>query len=524
MSRPRTVGRAAVDMGVATAVSRVFGLVRVLVIVAVLGTTFLGNTFQASNSISNVLFDLLAEGALSAVLVPTFVDLFRHGRDDEAERLAGGLLGAALVVLGAISLLSIVFAPELARAVTAGNRDAHIAAQQRHLATFLLRFFVPQVLLYAYGAVATGVLYARRRFVVTAVAPIGSTIVIVACLVVFRIQAGPRPGFALSGSERLLLAVAGTGGVLAFVGVLAGACRRTGFRLRPRWPAGDAAVRRVLRFSFWGVFLNAGEGMLMAAVLVIGNAVSGGVVAYQAAFVFFLAPYAVLSQPIHTAILPEISGEAARGDLDAFAESVRRGLDSMALLVVPAAVSYLVFAMPIMKVVAFGASARSGVPLLAAGVAALGVGLYAYGAFLLLARAYYALGDSRWPAIVAIISAAIGVVVMAAGAAATHGAAKVAALGIGHSVAYLLGAVALGVGLARRTGHSLVPRQLGRAVAVSGGIGALAWLAMRVISPDGRAETLGVLIVVGGAAAAAYIAVLRVSGARLSLRATSGPA
>jgi putative peptidoglycan lipid II flippase len=259
-------------------------------------------------------------------------------------------------------------------------------------------------------------------------------------------------------------------------------------------------------------------------VLVIGNAVSGGVVAYQAAFVFFLAPYAVLAQPIHTAILPEISGEAARGELEAFAESVRRGLDSMALLVVPAAVAYLVFAAPIMKVVAFGASAGSGVPLLAAGVASLGVGLYAYGAFLLLARAYYALGESRWPAIVAIVTAAIGVVVMATGAAATHGVAKVAALGIGHSVAYLLGSLALGVGLARRTGHSLVPRQLGRAIAVAGSIGALAWLAMRAIAPDGRPETLAVLAVVGGAATVAYVAALRMSGARLSLRPVSGPA
>ena len=42
---------------------------------AVLGTTFLGNAFQSANSLSNVLFELLAAGALSAVLVPTFVKL-----------------------------------------------------------------------------------------------------------------------------------------------------------------------------------------------------------------------------------------------------------------------------------------------------------------------------------------------------------------------------------------------------------------------------------------------------------------
>ena len=60
-------------MGAAAALSRSFGGLRMVVIAAVLGTTYLGNTFQAANSVSNVLFELLAAGALSAVLVPTFV-------------------------------------------------------------------------------------------------------------------------------------------------------------------------------------------------------------------------------------------------------------------------------------------------------------------------------------------------------------------------------------------------------------------------------------------------------------------
>jgi putative peptidoglycan lipid II flippase len=505
-------------MGVATAVSRSFGLLRVLVIAAVLGTTYLGNTFQASNSVANVLFELLAAGALSAVLVPSFVDLFDRGRQVEAERLAGGLLGIALVGLGAVALAGIVLAPALARALTAGNRNAEIAAQQRELATYLLRFFVPQVLLYAYGAIATAVLYARRRFAITAAAPIASTIVIVGCLVAFRLQAGARPGFDLSGSERLLLAVAGSGGAAAFVGVLAIACRATGFRLWPRRPDRDPEIRRLLRLSFWGVFLNAGTGILLGAALVIGNSVEGGVVAYQAAFVFFLAPYAILAQPILTAILPEISGEAARGEMDAFAASVRRALDSMALLVVPASVAFIVFAAPAMKIVSFGAVSDRGVILLAAGVASLGLGLYAYGAFLLLARAYYALGDSRTPAIAAVVTAAAGVLVMAVGAARTHGAAKVAALGIGHSAAYTAGAIALGVGLSRRTGRALVPPQLPRAAAVAGGIGAGAWLVMRAVAPSGRIDNLAATAVVGAAAVAAYVAILRMSGARLALR------
>src|SRR4029077_3922116 len=95
IERPQSVTRAAVGMGGVTAASRLMGFVRVLVIAAVLGTTYLGNTFQAANSVSNVLFELLAAGALSMVLVPTFVNLVDANNDAEVDRLASGLLGYA---------------------------------------------------------------------------------------------------------------------------------------------------------------------------------------------------------------------------------------------------------------------------------------------------------------------------------------------------------------------------------------------------------------------------------------------
>src|ERR671911_1632986 len=100
--RGSTTTRAAAGMGAITAVSRTLGLVRVLVVSAVLGVSFLGNAFQQANSVSNVLFELLAAGALSAVLVPAFVELLDRDDQPGAEQVAGGVLGVALAVLGAI--------------------------------------------------------------------------------------------------------------------------------------------------------------------------------------------------------------------------------------------------------------------------------------------------------------------------------------------------------------------------------------------------------------------------------------
>jgi len=504
-----SVSRAAAGMGVATAISRGFGFVRVLVVAAVLGTTYLGNTFQAANSTSNVLFELLAAGALSAVLVPTFVSLLDQGGDDEANRLAGGLLWVALCGLGAVTVAGVVGAPLIARVLTANVDDPAIATEQRELATFLLRFFVPQVLLYAYGTVATAWLYARRRFAITALAPIGNTVVIVAALVAFRVAAGPEPGLDLSSGERMLLVVAGTGGVIAYVATLVGAAARTGFRLWPRRPRRDPALGRLLRLAAWGVLLHANAGLLLSAALVFGNGVAGGVVAYQVAFVFFLAPYAVLAQPIHTAVLPELARQAAHGDTSAFASTVRWALDRMTVLVVPVAAAMAALALPAMRVVAFGEARAQGPGLIAAALVGLAFGLLPYGALLLLARAYYALGDSRTPAVVAIVSALVGVATMAGLALATQGQARVAALGIGHSVAYLVGAAALAFSLARRLGRPIVARMLPASLSAAGLLACMAWAATETVDPRGRAASLGWLAAVGAVGGVAYVAVVR---------------
>ena len=81
----------------------------------------------------------------------------------------------------------------MARLLTAGVDDPVIAAEQQELTTYLLRCFVPQVLLYALGAVATAVLHARRSFVLPAVAPIGNTVVLVVALGIFHVDGGQRP-------------------------------------------------------------------------------------------------------------------------------------------------------------------------------------------------------------------------------------------------------------------------------------------------------------------------------------------
>jgi hypothetical protein len=92
---------------------------------------------------------------------------------------------------------------------------------------------------------------------------------------------------------------------------------------------------------------------------------------------------------------------------------------------------------------------------------------------------------------------------------ATSGSARVAALGLGHSVAYALGAAYLGVGLARRVGRGLIPRHVGAVVAYASLLAALAWLAERALDPQTRLETVATLAALGALGAGAYVPVAR---------------
>src|SRR5690606_36915023 len=174
--------------------------------------------------------------------------------------------------------------------------------------------------------------HASGRFAVTAAAPIGNTVVLVTAMAVFRALAGPDPDLDLTGAEQVVLGLGGTLGVAAFVGVPTVAARLAGLRLAPRlrgaWT--DPRVRRLLRLSGWAALQHAGAGLLLAAALVVGAGVAGGVVAYQVAYVVFLTPFGVLAQPIMTTVLPVLSRDAAAGDHQGVRRSIGWALEALA--------------------------------------------------------------------------------------------------------------------------------------------------------------------------------------------------
>lgn len=493
--------------------SRLTGFARVLAMGAALGTTALGDTYQAANLVSNILFELLAGGMLSAVLVAAFVQ--RLGRDgpDAAAQLAARVLALAVAVLGVVAALTMVAAPAVMRALTAGVDDASRDARVE-LGAFILLFVAPQLILYAVGAVSTALLQANRRFVAAAAAPVANNAVVIATMLAFRAAQDGDTSLVEAGSAAATLLAGGSFvGVAAMSALPLVALRSAGHRLRPRWP-GTASARAELatlaRQGTWAAGHLGANQVLLAVTIAVAAGVDGGVVAFQIALTFFLLPHAVLANPVFTTGFPRFAADAAAGRLDRLAADVGASLRTVITLVAPAAALLVALAGPSLEVVRLGALDAAGSRLVADVLAGLAVGLVGYSGFFLLTRVAYALEDVRTPTVVNAAATAAGALAMLAVAAVSDGARTVVLLALTHAAVYTAATVALLVRVSARLPSSL---GLGATVVRSGvaaaAAGLAAWAVSTPVDAASRSGALVALMLGASAGSGSYAAVLR---------------
>ncbi|MDQ3680021.1 MAG: oligosaccharide flippase family protein, partial [Actinomycetota bacterium] len=343
-------------MAAGTALSRITGFGRLFALAYALGFTRLTDTYNLANVTPNIVYELVLGGVLSATLVPVFVRSLAT-EPTEKDEDAWRSVSAVATVVGALLLLVtaafLAAAPWLISLYTLGQ-EGPAAAEQRAVATTLLRMFAPQVAFYGAVTVTTALLQARRRFAAPMFAPVLNNVIVIAMLLLLPRVAGDLslPGVRDDAAALALLGFGTTAGVGAMAVTQLVALRRANVRLRPRWEPGHEAVRTVLRLSGWTLAFTIANQVALWLVLTLANrGQDGDVAAYQAGQVFFLLPHGVFAVSVMSALLPDLSERWARGDLDGYRRRLSLGLRTIAAVIVPAAVGYLCLARPIVAVV-----------------------------------------------------------------------------------------------------------------------------------------------------------------------------
>lgn len=445
--------RAAARMAVLTAISRATGFARVIVVAAVLGTSYLGNVYQSANTVPNILFELFAAGVLQSVLVPIMVEAVDRSRHDEAEHTAGVVLGAILTLLSAMVAAGLVMGPWIMRLLVSGVDDAAVQEAQVALGTFLLWFFLPQILFYAANLVATAVLNATGYFALPVFAPTVNNVVVIASYLLFAaMRHGQPPSLVLTLPEKLVLAVGTTLGVVAFCAVPVIGLWRTGFTLRPRFELRHPTLRRLARQGLWAAGFLALTQLLLVDVLYLANAVEGGVVVYQLAYVLFMLPHSLFAVPVFTTAFPALTRSANAAEWSAFGREVSRATRSIVFFTVISAGALVALAGPLSEVVALG-NASGHTREVAGAIAAFAVGLPGFSLLLFLTRVCYAYGDIRHPTLVNVAVLVVGVGCMTVLTGMVGDEARVTVIGLGYALAQLVGAGLLGAVVLRRVHH-----------------------------------------------------------------------
>ena len=450
-----SLARGAALITAATAISRITGFIRVVVVAAAMGTTFLANTYQTANTAPNLVFELVAAGVLTSIFVPTFVEYLVKGEREEGWRAANALTSVALVGLVVLALLLALGAPLVMRALTAGVENTSLRNRQVELGSTFLRLFAPQIIFYGAGMIMTGALHAHRKFAIAAVAPIFNNVVVIGVYLTYAaMRGGDAPSVAGIGTAETLVLGAGTTlGVVAMTLCLIPQLRRLGWRYRFRFDLAHPAVRRGARLGAWALGYAGGYQAALIVVLMLANRVEGGVAAYQWAYTFFYLPHALFAVPIFSVLFTAMSEHVALGDKNALIERLRDGLAMLAFILLPIAATLVATAQPLARLtLEFGAMTTEGTELVARILLAFALGLPTYSAFLVFTRAYYAVGDTKTPA---LVNAATTVVSSAVGALLFFELPRewaVAGLAFGHSLGFAFGAVVLARLFLRRAG------------------------------------------------------------------------
>ena len=305
---------AAGTIAVITLVARLVGFARWFAFSHEVGATCVGTVYQSVNSVPNVLFEIAAGGVLAAVVVPLVAAALARGRRDEADATASALLTWAVLVLVPLGLVVALAARPIAAALlgTGCRGEVDLGAE-------LLLLFAIQVPLYGVAIVLGGVLQSHRRFVAAALAPLLSSLVVIATYLAYR-SVVDDPAAEIPDVSSTAVAVLGVGttlGVLALSLPLLIPARRAGIRLRPRLAFPERIGGQVRALATAGLAVVAGQQVATVIVIRLANdrGGAGTLNVYTYAQAVMLLPYAVLAVPLATAAFPAIAGaHAAEAD------------------------------------------------------------------------------------------------------------------------------------------------------------------------------------------------------------------
>jgi putative peptidoglycan lipid II flippase len=369
--------------------SRVTGLLREMIIGAQFGTSADLDAYLAAFRVPDLLFQLVAGGALGSAFIPTFAQVRAKQGEAAGWLLFSRVLNLVTLLLVILAALAALFAPFLIERIIAPGFEP----SQQRLAADLMRGMLIGTIVFGASGLVMGALNAIQHFVLPAAAPVlyNGAIIFGALLL--------APRYGIYG-----LVIGVVLGSLAHFGVqIPGLLRRkASYRFDFSWQ--DRGVRDVARLMGPRVLglLFVQLNFLVNTILASGLA-EGSLSALNYAWLLMLLPQGIFAQAIATVAFPTFAAQIAVEDTKGLHQTLLRTLRTVLFLTIPAAVVLYVLRVPIIQVLLergnFDAGSTAAV---AYALRFFALGLVAHAVVEIVVRVFYALKDTLTPVVVGI--------------------------------------------------------------------------------------------------------------------------
>ena len=517
-----SIARSSGVMAVGTLASRITGLVRTLIQAYALGGLALADAYNVANSLPNAVYNLMLGGILTSVIVPLLVTAASR-TVDRGEAYDQRIFTLITGLLLAITVAATIAAPSIVNLYRGS-----VTGPELHLMVVFAYFFIPQIFFYGVSSLAGAILNARGSFAAPMFAPVVNNIVVSAVLLAFVWVAGFGVRVAtITPGEIRLLGLGTTLGVAAQTAALLPSLRRVRFRWRPRFDFRRTELSEIWHMAGWmfGYIATTQVALLIttrvaneASVLATREHIGYGVgyTPFAYAWQLFQMPYAIVGISVITALLPRMSAHAARERPDLMKADFSSGVRLAAVLVVPSAFVLAVLGPALAEVLfAHGATSQASARYIGEVFAVLCLGLVPYTIFQLQLRVFYAMHDSRTPAMIGALSMGVNIAACYVALALLPASHVVAGLAAGFGLGSLAGAVVAWLLLRRRLSglegrviwSSLVRMHVAAIPAAV--VALLITFATQSLLTAGRLEALVTVVVAGTGGAVTYVGIAR---------------
>ncbi len=400
-------------MAAGSLVSRLLGVVRASMIMAVFGRSLGGDAWAVANTLPNTVYLLLAGGVLNAVLVPqiTKAEKDPDGGKDFVDRL----LTLAIVGLFVVTVICFVGAPVL---VDVFASDRWIP-EQFALSVAFAYICMPAIFFYGLYTILGQVLNAQERFGWFMWSPVLANVVWIAGLGWFLLSYGPQqsaPVTAFTPEMIWILAGSLLLGVALQALVLLVPLYRGGFRYTPRFGwrgVGLGSAGRVAGWTFAALVVAQLGLVVQSRVLTSVQAGDTGKLPYDQAFLLFMTPHGLITVSLVTALFTAMSRAAADRDVPQLRRNVIQGLTLTSIATVPIMIGCFVLGTHLTRLL-FPVNSIETSDAIGYVMIAMMIGLPAYGAYYVIQRGFFAMEDAKTPFYLQLVNTGVAAVVAVA--------------------------------------------------------------------------------------------------------------